>query len=82
MSTLGEGGQPSFAQDVKPLFRERDRATMLSVADFDLWKHEDVVERSQSILARLADGSMPCDHPWPEDRIGLFRRWIDAGTPA
>ena len=61
MSTLGEGGQPSFAQDVKPLFRERDRATMLSVADFDLWKHEDVVERSQSILARLADGSMPCD---------------------
>jgi hypothetical protein len=82
MGTAGDGGQLGFEQDVKPLFRERDRATMVSVADFDLWKREDVVERSQSILGRLEDGSMPCDQPWPEDRIALFRRWIDAGMPA
>jgi hypothetical protein len=81
MGTAGGGGQPTFTQDVKPLFRERDRATMLKVADFDLWEHEDVRERSQAILARLEDGSMPCDQPWPEQRISLFRRWLDAGMP-
>lgn len=78
---MGDGGQPSFTEDVKSLFRERDRATMLSVADFDLWKHADVRERSQAILARLEDGSMPCDQPWPDDQVALFRRWMDAGMP-
>ena len=81
MATAGDGGQPSFTQDVKPLFRERDRGTMLRVAGFDLWKLEDVRERSQAILARLEDGSMPCDQPWPDERIALFRRWLDAGMP-
>jgi hypothetical protein len=76
-----EGQGPSFEQDVKPLFRERDRSAMLSVAKFDLWKHDDVVEHSSAILARLEDGSMPCDQPWPQDRIELVRRWIDAGKP-
>ena len=81
MNAGGEGQRPSFDQDVKPLFRERDRSSMLSVAKFDLWKHNDVVEHSSAILGRLEDGSMPCDQPWPDDRIALFRRWIDAGTP-
>jgi hypothetical protein len=76
-----ESQGPSFEQDVKPLFRERDRSTMLSVAEFDLWKHDDVAEHSSAILGRLEDGSMPCDQPWPDDRIELFRRWIDAGKP-
>jgi hypothetical protein len=34
----------SFERDVRPLFRERDRGAMLGVADFDLWKREDVAE--------------------------------------
>ena len=82
MPNSGAGGQPTFEQDIKPLFRERDRATMLSVASFDLWKHEDVVEHSQAILGRLEDGSMPCDQSWPESQIAQFRRWVDDGMPA
>ena len=81
MGTPGADGQPSFEQDVKPLFRERDRGTMLSVAEFDLWKREDVAEHSQAILGRLEDGSMPCDRPWPDDQVAVFRRWVDAGMP-
>ena len=70
----------SFAQDIKPLFREGDRDSMSSV--FDLWSYDDVAEWSDAILARLRDGSMPCDGGWPEDRVALFERWVEAGKPA
>ena len=72
----------SFERDVRPLFRERDRGTMLSVAKFDLWKRDDVEEHSQAILERLRDGSMPCDQAWPAEQVARFQRWIDAGMPA
>jgi hypothetical protein len=71
----------SFERDVKPLFRERDRGSMLNVANFDLWARDDVADNSQAILKRLEDGSMPCDEAWPADRIELFRRWVEAGMP-
>jgi hypothetical protein len=31
------------------------------------------------ILARLRDGTMPCDGAWPDARIARFPRWVDAG---
>jgi hypothetical protein len=71
----------SFEQDVKPLFRERDRGTMLNVASFDLWERSDVADNAQAILKRLEDGSMPCDGAWPADRVALFRTWVEAGMP-
>ena len=74
-----EGKQPSFESDVKPLFRERDRGSMLSVAQFDLWSRDDVAEHSQEILQRLEDGSMPCDEAWPEEQVAIFRQWVGAG---
>ena len=55
---------------------------MLGVAEFDLWKREDVAEHSHDILERLEDGSMPCDQAWPEEQVAVFRRWVDAGMPA
>jgi hypothetical protein len=76
-----EGKQPTFENDVKPLFRERDRGSMLSIAQFDLWSREDVAEHSQEILQRLEDGSMPCDETWPEERVAIFRQWVGAGMP-
>ena len=72
----------SFERDLKPLFRERDRATMLSVASFDLWNRDDVADNSQAILSRLEEGSMPCDEAWPADQVETFRRWVEAGMPA
>jgi CDGSH-type Zn-finger protein/truncated hemoglobin YjbI len=66
-----------FEAHIKPLFRERDRQSM-SFA-FDLWSAADVGPRATEILARLRDGSMPCDGAWPEEKIAVFQRWIDSG---
>jgi hypothetical protein len=38
-----------------------------------------VKARAPEIYARLVDGSMPCDQPWPPDRLGFFRLWMDEG---
>jgi len=73
-------GAPSFAQDIKPLFREEDREAMDYV--FDLWSYNDVSTHAENIFERLDDGSMPCDEPWSAEQIQLFRRWIDAGKLA
>jgi hypothetical protein len=67
----------SFEEDIKPLFRERDRGSMQS--HFDLWSHDDVSEHADAILARLDDGTMPCDGAWPEAQVDLFRRWVESG---
>ena len=69
----------SFSNDIKPLFREGDRESMIGF--FDLWNHAEVVEHSDAIAERLRDGSMPCDGSWPDDQIELFDRWIEAGMP-
>jgi hypothetical protein len=82
VEATGEHEQLSFERDVRPLFREGDRGSMLEVANFDLWARDDVVERSQAILERLENGSMPCDQAWPDERVALFRRWVEAGMPA
>ncbi len=48
---------------------------------FDLASYEDVRSSAEEIYGRLADGSMPCDARWPDERVEVFRRWIDAGAP-
>jgi hypothetical protein len=70
----------SYERDIRPLFREEDISSM-SMA-FDLASYDDVRANADGILERLSDGSMPCDGPWPEEQVDLFRRWVDAGSPA
>jgi hypothetical protein len=77
MSTLED--DVTFARDIKPLFREGDREAMEFA--FDLWSYDDVSSNADGILDRLKDGSMPCDAPWPEERIRIFERWVEAGLP-
>jgi hypothetical protein len=67
----------SFAAHVRPLFRERDHKSM-SFA-FDLWSYDDVRAHAAGILARLQDGSMPCDGGWPAEQVAVFQRWLDSG---
>jgi hypothetical protein len=69
----------SYAADVKPLFREGDRQSMLIA--FDLWSYDDVSKHAAAILAKLEEGTMPCDGAWPADRVEVFRRWLAQGTP-
>jgi hypothetical protein len=70
---------PSFASDIRPLFRAEDVDAM-SFA-FDLGSYDDVRANAEEIYDRLADGSMPCDTAWPDVEVERFRAWIDAGTP-
>ena len=70
----------SFAQDIKPLFREGDRESMKWA--FDLSSYDDVAANSDAILGKLRDGTMPCDGAWPEEQVDLFQRWVDTGMPA
>ena len=70
-------GAISFENDIKPLFRDKDRERMEFA--FDLWKYADVKENADGILERLEDGDMPCDGAWADEQIDVFRRWKDAG---
>jgi hypothetical protein len=77
-------GQPdsppelSFERDVRPMFREKDRDSMLK--RFDLWSRSDVQANQDAILERLRNGTMPCDGAWPPERVAVFQGWIASGS--
>ena len=79
MTSPGEG-KLSFEQDIKPLFREKDRDSML--AAFDLFDYADVVEHADAIVGALRSGQMPCDGAWPAAQVDKLQRWIDMGKSA
>jgi hypothetical protein len=69
----------TFANDIRPLFRERDVNSM-SFA-FNLSSYDDVRANAEAIYGRLANGTMPCDGAWPAADVQKFRMWIDDGSP-
>jgi hypothetical protein len=73
----GAGETVGFDQHIKPLFRQRDRTSMMSA--FDLWSYDDVRTHAQAILERVKAGTMPCDGAWPADRVEVFERWTAGG---
>jgi hypothetical protein len=77
MPSPATDGPLSFETHIKPLFRDRDRASMTFA--FDLWSHDDVSRHADAILTRLQEGTMPCDGAWPTERVETFERWISAG---
>lgn len=77
--TPAENGPVSFEEDVRPLFRQRDRESMQS--HFDLWSYDDVSAHASAIVTQLRAGSMPCDGAWPVEQVDLVQRWVDTGKP-
>jgi hypothetical protein len=75
----GDAAVPSFERDIRPLFTERDRAAMRWA--LDLWEVASVRQHADAILDQVAAGRMPCDAAWPAERVALFRRWVQAGSP-
>jgi hypothetical protein len=74
----GSPAEPSFDRDVRPLFREKDRNSMLKA--FDLWSLDDVKAHQDAILGQLRNGTMPCDGAWPPEHVATFQRWVGAGS--
>ena len=69
----------SFASDIRPLFRDSPDVDSMEGYGLDLSSYEEVRARASEIYARLVDGSMPCDEPWPGERLGIFKLWMDEG---
>ena len=68
---------PSFAADIRALFREKDRSSMQK--RFDLWSSQDVRDNAAAILEAVRGGTMPCDGRWTSDQVDLFARWVGSG---
>ena len=66
-----------YANDIKRLFTETDRAHMELM--LDLWSYDDVKEHANDILGAVENGRMPPGSPWPADRVDLFKQWIQGG---
>ena len=69
----------SFAQDIRPLFRDNDIDSMKDYGNFDLSQVGDVRANAANIYQRLMDKDMPCDQPWSDEQIALFKQWMDSG---
>ena len=70
----------SFAKDIRPLFRDSPDIDTMKDYGMDLSSYADVKAQAQNIYARVLDQSMPCDEPWPKERIALFKQWMEEGT--
>ncbi len=69
----------SFAKDIRPLFRDSPDVDTMKNFGMDLSSYDDVKARAEAIYATFADGSMPCDKPWPKEQIATFKRWMEEG---
>ena len=67
-----------FSTDIKPLFRDFDRNSMIKA--FDLWNYPDVVAHQDAILHAVQSGGMPCDGAWPATQVDVLERWIAEGS--
>jgi hypothetical protein len=80
MTASGETDTLSFARDIKPLFREKDRDSMRRA--FDLFDYTDVANHADAIAGAVRSGKMPCDGAWPAAQVQTLQHWIDLGKPA
>ena len=71
------GAVVTFDEHIGLLFRARDRDAMKFA--FDLSSYADVAQNAAAILAKVRSGAMPCDEPWPPERVALFERWVVGG---
>jgi hypothetical protein len=71
-------GPLSFERDIRPLFRDKDRNSMLKA--FDLWSYDDVVAHQDAILDQVRGGHMPCDGAWPASKVSILDRWAAEGA--
>jgi len=69
----------SFAANIRPLFRDSPDVEAMKNFGLDLSSYDDVKAQAEEIYARLNDGSMPCDNPWPKEQIDRFKQWMDEG---
>jgi hypothetical protein len=70
----------SFATDIRPLFRDSEDVEVMKNFGLDLSSYEEVKAQAENIYARIEDGSMPCDEPWPKEQLARFKQWMQEGS--
>ncbi len=70
---------PTWHDPIKGFFTEDDVTHMLFL--FDLSDYEEARDHAEEIYKSVAEGWMPPDEPWPEERVACFKKWMDAGFP-
>jgi hypothetical protein len=74
---------PSFASDIRPLFRDGDIQCMVAGGvHLDDFAWMSVPANAHSVYDSVSAGTMPPDAPWPPEQVSLFKRWMDEGYPA
>ena len=70
----------SFARDIKPLFRTIDIDHMKPLG-LDLSSYDDVKKHASIIYDQVNHGKMPPppNASWPQDRVQIFKTWMDGG---
>jgi hypothetical protein len=71
---------PTWENPIKSFFRQFDIDSMTDMG-IDLGKYESVRDNAGEIYTRTKAGEMPCDEPWPQDKVATFGQWVDAGKP-
>lgn len=71
---------PTWDNPVKSFFRQFDIDSMKDMG-INLGDYDSVRANAQPIYDRTSAGDMPCDGPWPPDRVATFKQWMDAGCP-
>ena len=70
MTSTGDGGELSFARDIRPLFREKDRDSMMR--HFDLFDYADVAAHADAIVGTRRSGrTVSVAIPTPCERTDL-----------
>jgi len=74
--------QVSFDNDIKPMMTGKDREHMLFM--FDLWAYKEVKDNADDIYDSVSNGRMPPgppqgEGPWSQDKVDLFKQWMDGG---
>ena len=73
MTSTGTGDELSFARDIRPLFREKDRDSMMRAFDLPF---RDPEAGPSGTSGKVLHGA------WPASQVDKLQQWIDHGKPA
>ena len=71
---------PTYTQDIQKFFRFKDINSMRP-RGVELGSYEGLKANANKIYKAVSTKHMPCDGPWDDYKIMIFKRWIDVGMP-
>lgn len=74
----------SFETDILPLFTSMDEEHMSNVGvELGDYAYMSQPDNASEVYNQVSSGKMPPsasgEPPWPEDKVQLFKEWIDGG---